>query len=69
MRMAFKGELRHTVRQHVGDLIRQEPCTASGPVGVLTVTGLLPTPLAQPTAPAAHPPSAGYLHSVRGQSR
>jgi Transposase, Mutator family len=53
---AFKGELRQTVRQHVGDLIRQEPCTAPGHAGVLTVTGLLPTPLAKPTAPAAQSP-------------
>src|SRR5437867_1272333 len=53
---AFKGELRQTVRQHVGALIRQEPCTAPGQAGVLTVTGLLPTPLAKPTAPAAHSP-------------
>ena len=51
---AFKGELRPTVRQQIGDLIRQEPCTAPGPAGVLTVTGLLPSPLAKPTAPASH---------------
>jgi hypothetical protein len=53
---AFKGALRQTVRQHVGDLIRQEPCTAPGQAGVLTVTGLLPSPLATPTAPAAQSP-------------
>jgi hypothetical protein len=52
---AFKGELRKTVRERVGDLIRQEPRTASGHKGVLTVTGLLPSPLATPTASA--PPS------------
>jgi Transposase, Mutator family len=50
---AFKGELRNTVRQQVGDLIRQEPRTAPGQAGVLTVTGLLPSPLDKPTAPAA----------------
>jgi len=50
---AFKGELRKTVRQRVGDLIRQEPGTAPGHAGVLTVTGLLSTPLEKPTAPAA----------------
>src|SRR5262245_33985469 len=50
----FKGELRKTVRAHVGDVIRQEPRTASGHPGVLTVTGLLPSPLAIPPAPAAH---------------
>src|SRR6266571_713932 len=42
---AFKGELRKTVRQHVGDLIRQEPRTTHGQASVLTVTGLLPSPL------------------------
>jgi Transposase, Mutator family len=51
---AFKGALRHVVRQRVGDLIRQEPGTAPGNAGVLTVTGLVPTPLATPTAPASH---------------
>ncbi len=54
---AFKGELRKTVREHVGDLIRQEPRTAPGHTGVLTVTGLLPSPLAQPTAPACQSPT------------
>ena len=54
---AFKGELRQTVREQVGDLIRQAPRTASGHTGVLTVTGLLPSPLAQPTAPASQSPS------------
>jgi len=54
---AFKGELRKTVREQVGDLIRQDPRTASGHTGVLTVTGLLPSPLAQPTAPASQSPS------------
>jgi len=53
---ACKVELRKTVRQHVGDLIRQEPHTASGQAGVLTMTGLVPSPLAQPTAPASHSP-------------
>jgi hypothetical protein len=54
---AFKGALRHAVRQRVGDLIRQEPGTAPGQAGVLTVTGLVPTPLATPTAPASHSPT------------
>jgi hypothetical protein len=54
---AFKGELRKTVRQQVGDLLRQEPCTAPGPAGVLTVTGLLPSPLPKPTALASHRPT------------
>jgi hypothetical protein len=45
------------VREHVGDVIRQEPCTAPGQAGVLTVTGLLPRPLAKPTAPAPQRPT------------
>jgi hypothetical protein len=44
----FKGELRKTVRQHVGDLIRQEPHPAPDQAGVLTVTGLVPSPLDAP---------------------
>ena len=53
---AFKGALRKTVREHVGGMLRQEPRTASGSTGVLTVTGLFPSALEQPTAPAApHP--------------
>src|SRR5437016_3201022 len=42
---AFKGELRKTVRQQVGDLIRKEPGREPGQGGVLTVTGLLPSPI------------------------
>jgi hypothetical protein len=56
---AFKGELRKTVRQHVGDLIRQEPRTPHGQAGVVTVTGLLPSPLGSPpeaTGPHAQSP-------------
>src|SRR5499426_1415497 len=55
---AFKVELRQTVRQHVGDLIRREPRTDAGQAGVLTVTGLLPSPLTEPlaaTSPTAKP--------------
>jgi len=54
---AFKGELRKTVREQVGALLRQEPRTAPGHPGVLTVTGLLPSPLAKPTAPACQSPT------------
>jgi hypothetical protein len=53
---AFKGELRKTVREQVGDVLRQEPRPAPGPAGVLTVTGLLPSPLAKTTAPASPSP-------------
>ena len=54
---ACKGELRKTVREQVGDLLRQEPRTAPGHPGVLTVTGLLPSPLAKPTAPTGQSPT------------
>ena len=54
---AFKRELRQTVREQVGDMLRQEPRTAPGHTGVLTVTGLLSSPLETPTAPASHSPS------------
>jgi len=53
---AFKGELRHQVRQQVGALMRQAPRTAPGQAGVLTVTGLLPSPLAEPQASASQSP-------------
>src|SRR5438132_1207002 len=55
---AFKVALRQTVREHVGDVIRQEPRTVPGHAGVLTVTGLLPSPLEKPTAPASQSPTA-----------
>jgi Transposase, Mutator family len=54
---AFKGELRKTVREQVGDVIRQAPRTAPGHPGVLTVTGLLPSPLEKLTAPACQSPT------------
>jgi hypothetical protein len=54
---AFKGELRQRVRQHVGDLIRQEPRAAPGQAGVLPVTGLLPSPRTEPQAPVSHHPT------------
>ena len=50
---AFKGALRTTVRQQGGDVIRQEPRPAPGQAGVLTVTGLLPSPLGPPEEPTA----------------
>src|SRR3989475_7808497 len=53
---AFKVELRKTVREQVGALIRQAPRTAPSQAGVLTVTGLLPSPLAKLTAPASQSP-------------
>jgi Transposase, Mutator family len=50
---AFKSALRQSVRQQVGDLLRQDSRTESGHAGVLTVTGLLPSPLEAPKAPAS----------------
>ncbi len=41
---AFKVDLRKAVRQQVGDLIRKEPRPEPDSGGVLTVTGLLPSP-------------------------
>jgi Transposase, Mutator family len=55
---AFKGALRQRVRQHVGHLIRQEPRPEPGQAGVLTVTGLLPSPLKEPQAPVSHTPTS-----------
>jgi len=55
---AFKSELRKTVRQHVGDLLRQAPRRLPGHAGVLTVTGLLPSPGEEPTAPTCRRPAS-----------
>ncbi|HSX80100.1 MAG TPA: hypothetical protein VLQ80_16205 [Candidatus Saccharimonadia bacterium] len=53
------------MRQRVGALIRQEPGRPPGHAGVLTVTGLLPSPGEEPTAragprptPSAAPPTS-----------
>ena len=64
---AFKMARRQTVREQVGDVIRQEPQTTPGQAGVLTVTGLLPSaigaqqaapgPEAQRQGPIAAPPA------------
>src|SRR5262245_13000985 len=58
---AFKGELRTTVRQQLGDVLRQESRRPSGHAGVLTVTGLLPSPTAEPTVPACQRPRPSAL--------
>jgi hypothetical protein len=52
-----KGELRKAVRQHVGDLIRQGPRANPSPAGVLTATGLFPSPLEAPEAPTDQRPA------------
>ena len=54
---AFKMALRQSVRQQVGDLIRQDARTEPGHAGVLTVTGLLPSPLEEPKTPASPSPT------------
>jgi hypothetical protein len=51
---ACKRERRQRVRPHVGHVIRQEPRTAPGQAGVLTVTGLWPSPLKEPQALVSH---------------
>src|SRR5207244_8318054 len=55
--VAFKVALRQTVRQQVGDVIRQEPRTVPGQAGLLTVTGLLPSPVEKPPVPASKRPT------------
>src|SRR5262249_40414119 len=50
---AFKMALRQSGRQQVGRVLRRDSRTAPGQGGVLTVTGLVPSPLEKPTAPAA----------------
>ena len=52
----FKMALRQSVRQQVGDVRRQDSQTEPGQAGVLTVTGLLPSPLEKSTAPASLSP-------------
>jgi hypothetical protein len=63
---AFKGELRKTVREQVGALLRQDARRSPGHVGVLTVTGLLPSPVEEPTGPACQrpPPAVSPLVSA-----
>ena len=48
---AFKSEVRKSVRDQVGSLIRQEAMAGDGPNGVLTVTGILPELSADPPLP------------------
>src|SRR5215471_7702861 len=54
---AFKRELRQTVREQVGDVLRQEARRQPGQAGVLTVTGLVPSPAEEPTASAGQRPA------------
>jgi hypothetical protein len=65
---AFKVDLRKAVRQHVGDLIRQEPRTEADPGGVLTVTGLLPSPICMPDASGVSEPQRTPLRSPQSEA-
>lgn len=60
----FKSELRKTVRAQVGDLLQQGSQRHPGQAGVLTVTGLLPSPVAEPTAPAGPRPAPSASPTV-----
>jgi len=55
---AFKSERRKTVREQVGAILRQTPQRLPGHAGVLTVTGLLPSPVEEPTAPTCWRPAS-----------
>jgi Transposase, Mutator family len=55
---AFKVDLRKAVRQHVGDLLRQEPQPQTDTGGVLTVTGLLPSPILRPETSGGSEPQS-----------
>jgi hypothetical protein len=55
---AFQMALRQSVRQQVGDVLRQDSRTEPDQAGVLTVTGLVPRPLAQPATPGSQSPPA-----------
>jgi hypothetical protein len=55
---AFKIDLRTAVRQQVGDLIRKEPRPEPDQGGVLTVTGLLPSPIYMPEASGVSVPQS-----------
>ena len=61
---AFKSELRKTVREHVGDVLRQASRRLPGHVGVLTVTGLLPSPMEEPTVPTSRRPAFSAAPTV-----
>lgn len=61
---AFKVELRKTIRQEVGAMIRPEKPAEAPEAGVLTVTGLLPSPLASDEAPTANPESVPLVEEA-----
>jgi len=63
---AMKVVLRQEVRAQVGDLLRQEK---EEKPGVLTVTGLLPSPLEEQAPPPETPPSAEGQRDEIAQER
>lgn len=63
---ACKSALRQTVREQMGAMLRQEPQRQPGHAGVLTVTGLLPSPVAEPTAPDCHGPAPAASPTASG---
>src|SRR5215831_1681123 len=54
---AFKVARRQSVRQQVGDVLGQDIRTTPSHAGVLTVTGLWPSPLDEPKGHAAQGPT------------
>ena len=61
---AFKVQLRKTIRQEVGAMIRPEKSADAPEAGVLTVTGLLPSPLASEDASITNPESAPVVEEA-----
>jgi hypothetical protein len=64
----FKVDLRKAVRQHVGDLIRKEPGPGPDPGGVLTVTGLLPSPIWMPDASGMSAPQSALYRTPQSEA-
>ena len=60
----LKSELRQTVREQVGDVLRQAPRRHPGQAGVLTVTGVLPSPVEEPTLPPGPRPAPAATPTV-----
>jgi hypothetical protein len=65
---AFKVDLRKAVRQHVGDLIRNEPRPQTDPGGVWTVTGLLPSPIDGPDASDVSKPQSSPYRTPQSEA-
>jgi hypothetical protein len=66
---AFKVELRKAIRQEVGALIRPETPTDAPEAGILTMTGLLPSPLASENAPTANPEPTPVVEEATVEAR